>query len=145
MQMCLGNDEVDQQNWWWATSPQSKHWSGNCRVCQTSFTSLVREKRMRKRNLSKIISSSSSNFKSLRKEWGGPGRPSLSASDGHAWIWNESHVLNTTDHMIQYRLFCCHGKAVPLSRLTSTNKVYSLLAQLYMHPPFPLLADEVQI
>jgi len=79
-----------------ATSSQWKHWSGDCRVCQTCSASPVREKWMRKRNstikLFKVQSSS------LGKKWGGLGRPSRSASDGHDFMsmklgWESWHLV----------------------------------------------------
>ena len=66
-----------------ATSYQLKHWSGNCRVSQTCSASPVPEKWMCKRNTT-LLKVQRSNFKSLGKNWGGPGRPSRPTSEGHA-------------------------------------------------------------
>jgi len=76
-QICVGDTRVSRlQAKGQQISFQSKHWSGNCRVCQTCSISPVGEKWMHKWNSTvKIIEGSKFKFQKLTENVGRP-RPS---------------------------------------------------------------------
>ena len=83
-----------------ATSSQSKHWSGDCRVCQTCSACPVREKWMPNRNSTiKIIQESKFKFQKLTEKVGRPRPP----QPPHFWRPWSGWAMNITELVFLYR------------------------------------------